>query len=560
MSDRGHQPQSGPPPRRMSRVFVELPLPPRPSMQPHASSAMALPAPASASSLKRKLVGSGDENTHNGPAPTLGASSSSAGLTQLLESRATKKPRVEVVITSKPPTIQTLLSASNTFVLPSVNTTLLPKKLPKVAPAPQWTPIPDCFDREYVERLVFIREFTHRFHAQLKIARLHLDTLNLFEPITEQTCKALLIGLLNIVYTDEKSAEPRKLFAQSLKTLKGAKINLDDMLTAIRDVEHLLTVALADPLSQDVLDDSLLVRRTTRTGPQDIVHPDQLIPVIISLMEEALHTSGIRQELDDGMKEMVRIKKDRAAEVAAETERFTALKNEANEERDKAKQNLPHDAAWQAKLKEARDSHKVNSTEIAVRYNAELQGHTLRFGSLGTDHDGRTYYALSHPRAIASGPTKTKGRKPKPTAPSPPSPAERESLANWAYFVFVWGKRPASASAVRSGGGASEASNPKADKDIERWWAFSTSESIHVLSKWISTTAVYKDEEAAMAVPAAVSRDSSSPLTPLDDSDTAVDELSSKAGKDGSLKHAQAVKPLCKSLEEFADFLDVCYS
>ena len=82
--------------------------------------------------------------------------------------------------------------------------------------------------------------------------------------------------------------------------MKGAKINLDEMLKSIQDVEHLLTVSLADPLSQDVLDESLLARRTTRTGPQDIVHPDQLIPVIISLMEEALHTSGIRQELDDG--------------------------------------------------------------------------------------------------------------------------------------------------------------------------------------------------------------------------------------------------------------------
>lgn len=72
------------------------------------------------------------------------------------------------------------------------------------------------------------------------------------------------------------------------------------MWNVIHDVDDCFTVSLAEPLSQDTLDESLMIRRMTRTGPQEIVHPNQLIPVMISLMEEAIHTSVIRQELDDG--------------------------------------------------------------------------------------------------------------------------------------------------------------------------------------------------------------------------------------------------------------------
>lgn len=52
-------------------------------------------------------------------------------------------------------------------------------------------------------------------------------------------------------------------------------------------------------MNKDTVDDSLM-RRATRTGPQELIHPSQLMPVLISLCEEALYTSAIRQELDDG--------------------------------------------------------------------------------------------------------------------------------------------------------------------------------------------------------------------------------------------------------------------
>lgn len=75
---------------------------------------------------------------------------------------------------------------------------------------------------------------------------------------------------------------------------------MDDMWSIIQEVGDCFTVGLAAPSSKDTLDDALLMRRTTRTGPQDVVRPNQLIPVLVSLSYEAIRTAVIRQELDDG--------------------------------------------------------------------------------------------------------------------------------------------------------------------------------------------------------------------------------------------------------------------
>lgn len=56
-----------------------------------------------------------------------------------------------------------------------------------------------------------LREFTHRFHKQLKLAKTHLDALNTFDPITEPTCKAIAIGLLDIIHSDEQSAVSKQV-------------------------------------------------------------------------------------------------------------------------------------------------------------------------------------------------------------------------------------------------------------------------------------------------------------------------------------------------------------
>jgi hypothetical protein len=110
------------------------------------------------------------------------------------------------------------------------------------------------------------------------------------------------------------------------------------------------------------VDDSL-IRRSTRAGPQELLHASQLMPVLISLCEEGLHTSMIRQQLDDGwiilmlvgcnpadanhrVKETVQFNRERTSHVKAQTEKWDALRAEFKQHKENAKKNLPHDTDW----------------------------------------------------------------------------------------------------------------------------------------------------------------------------------------------------------------------
>lgn len=52
----------------------------------------------------------------------------------------------------------------------------------------------------------------------------------------------------------------------------------------------------------------------------------------------------------NSVKEAIRLNKERIAELKEEIERFNALKVDLNAEKDKAKNNLPHDVNWAAKV------------------------------------------------------------------------------------------------------------------------------------------------------------------------------------------------------------------
>jgi hypothetical protein len=98
-----------------------------------------------------------------------------------------------------------------------------------------------------------------------------------------------------------------------------------------------------------------------------------------------------------------------------------------------------------------------------------------RFGPLGTDHDGRVYYALSPgvrdrefaANLLAGVSKKTKGRKPIRRAKSVEA---RKAFQEWSWFLAVWGHNPSS---VESEPG---------------WWVFWEPEEIRKLASWISDT------------------------------------------------------------------------
>lgn len=362
------------------------------------------------------------------------------------------------------------------------------------------------------------------------------------------------------------------------------------MWKALQDVDDCFTVNLAEPWSKDTLDDSLLMRRATRTGPQIVVHANQLIPVLSSLAIEALHTSVIRQELDDGwallvrticsgliltdlpcysMKETIRLNKEKFSELNREMDRWAELRNDLQSQKavdhsatEKVSTPIPPDIhivphrITLIQLRVAREVHNSTLTKLRVHHNTILQSHLLRFGPLGTDDEGRIYYALSHP---TTPPSKNKRKL----------LAERDSLDNWAYFVFVWGKRPADAS--------DDGNDDDDDDNMERWWAFNTPKSVRALSKWLTMRATEKDEQVNASVQTtrqehlsisstkgSVSLSSPPPMEPLiptppsrsSNSTYTTTSIPSTTAKLPS-PNLHAVRDLCRGLNDFADFLEV---
>lgn len=101
------------------------------------------------------------------------------------------------------------------------------------------------------------------------------------------------------------------------------------------------------------------------------------------------------------------------------------------------------------------------------------------------------------------------------------------------------------------------------EEDAERWWAFSTPQTIRALSKWISTTAAHMDETSPVissgdtadvllqsVPPQASAAKANNTSQEMADSTVAATKISSS-------KHTASIRPLCKGLDEFADFLDV---
>lgn len=133
---------------------------------------------------------------------------------------------------------------------------------------------------------------------------------------------------------------------------------------------------------------------------------------------------------------------------------------------------------------------------------------------------------------------------------SVPSVGERARFENWAYFIFVWGPKPPEA-APEVSDLMSQCTETEDDIDTERWWGFSEPGEVRTLAKWILTTALCMDHKAG-----------TSALPMAGDGENLVTHrtsMSSVTITPSSPRHADKVRPLCKGLDEFADFLEVCF-
>jgi hypothetical protein len=130
---------------------------------------------------------------------------------------------------------------------------------------------------------------------------------------------------------------------------------------------------------------------------------------------------------------------------------------------------------------------------------------------LGTDNEGRTYYALS-PGVIerevafeylevvsADKPRKLKKKGRILTV------EDRSEMKEWSWFVSVWGKKPLSEGQSKNSQPAENDTNNSdeedEDEETEKWWGFWEPEEIVKVADWISIKSKLEDEEIHVGGP-----------------------------------------------------------
>jgi hypothetical protein len=231
--------------------------------------------------------------------------------------------------------------------------------------------------------------------------------------------------------------------------------------------------------------------------------------------------------------------------------------------------------------------------------------YALRFAPLGTDHEGRIYFALTPSVAEREGAAALLAgnmtKRGKAQGRAVVSADERSALRRWGWFISVWGKKPVDG-VVPAGEDDDEDDDDV--EDVERWWGIWQPDEIRRLADWIAikngmaegkrlTTNATGDghnKRAAAAVPdgrgpsaasiktgshgSSRSGASSSKLTPLSVASDTEDEpgfdssLSSVSGDESDeepngddgdarpLPSPNELKTLVKALIEYADELD----
>ena len=132
-------------------------------------------------------------------------------------------------------------------------------------------------------------------------------------------------------------------------------------------------------------------------------------------------------------------------------------------------------------------------------------GFTPRFSILGTDHDGRTYYALSpgvlerevgfEYLEVVSADKPRKLKKKRRTLAA----EDRSKMKEWSWFISVWGKKPLcegrSNDAQPAKNDTISSDEEDREEEVEKWWGFWEPEEIAKVADWIYIKSKLEDLE-----------------------------------------------------------------
>ncbi|KAH7888731.1 hypothetical protein F5I97DRAFT_1803661 [Phlebopus sp. FC_14] len=378
------------------------------------------------------------------------------------------------------------------------------QSLPKVT----WTPVNLSLSLREAEERIHIREFSLRFASVLDISRTHQEELEELKPsrtrnaeedddalvpwVSETCVKSLILGLLSLF---DVRGDNEKCLQAAIKSVRDSGANLNKIWAALanlRDRQNVLTPtpsnsrsphffsSLPDPLPPS---ESATVIRT-RSG-RSSVHTEgvnvgrtaQLVPVVAVLVNAAVETEAVREEIEAGIQKGKERARDAREAYRLENERF----NQAT-------------GHQKAKDKKARmEHHKHIMADIDGVLKVSLSAYTHRISPLGRDTEGRIYWALTpgliereaaldRLRSYSQGRSRQSSSKVR-RRPLVPSEEDRRALKKWSWFLAVWGTRPSISESIIDPG--SEDDVTEDGEDEKRWWGFWDPDEITKLVAWM---------------------------------------------------------------------------
>lgn len=379
-----------------------------------------------------------------------------------------------------------------------------PRAVPKVKHAapvkplvrPVWTRIDTSLDQASAVARIHIREFVQRFSSVLDIGKTHLDELEEITGTTgehgarigdddedqvegwvsEPCVKAIILGLLNIIASSTDNNAIAKVAKDPIHDVRASGANLHKIwvaLAALRDGLRRVPSSpfqYPDPLPPPASVTYRTTRHTLQTDTDLFVgNSAQLVPVVSALIESALHTKAIHEEIDRGLEQ----EKTLARDVREECSRQKALFDELK----KAK----------GPNKVQREQHKQVLQDIENAHRVAFASNLQRYVPAGQDHEGRMYYFLTPSEAereaalqlIAGKDAKVKLNRRRGGL----TEEERRAMRRWSWIVAIWGTLPKGAQENE----ADEVDDEEAS-DCPRWWGFYEPEEIRKMAEWIAAS------------------------------------------------------------------------
>ncbi|KAF8972987.1 hypothetical protein BDZ97DRAFT_1752045 [Flammula alnicola] len=346
----------------------------------------------------------------------------------------------------------------------------------KQLPTLKWTPLSVRLTREEADQRIFIREFVLRFGEFLDpaVAKSNVEELELIggRPRKQDDDNNDTMSWVSDMFP--------QIIKATVKELRSAGASLNKIwagLASLRDGIASISTAGSDASSEPFRQSDNLVT---------VVNSVQMIPVLVSLIHSVLETAIIREEIDQGARD--------ARDVARDVKDAIRMENERWEKERSTIEVASKDKIQKTEARAKRMLHKEQIANIDNSLKIIGPSFSSRFMALGTDDEGRVYYALSPGVAereaalgylqlaanMETSEPKKKGRV--------LSSAERSAMREWSWFVGVWGRKPPfiPGTSKLPPSRETDVDADEEDEDVEKWWGFWEPDEITKLAEWIS--------------------------------------------------------------------------